>query len=81
MKIVLTEGTGAKKGVCNEGSGGCGSDCAAESELHVTATLLRCTISTVVKSLFEKCLLHNNLLRSILAESVVQDIPTLLAHA
>jgi hypothetical protein len=47
---------------------------------HGTANLLRCTLSVVVKSLSEKCLLHNNLLRSILAESIVQDIPTLPAH-
>jgi hypothetical protein len=52
----------------------------AESKPHGTATLLRCTLSAVVKSLSEKCLLHKYLLHSILAESVVQDITTFLAH-
>jgi hypothetical protein len=36
--------------------------------------------SAVVKSLSEKSLLHKYLLRSILAETVVQHIPTFLAH-
>jgi hypothetical protein len=31
---------------------------AAESEPHGTATLLRCTLSSVVKSLSVKCMLH-----------------------
>jgi hypothetical protein len=44
-------------------------------EPHGIATLLRCTLSAVVKSLSEKCVLHKYLLCSILAESVVQDIP------
>jgi hypothetical protein len=35
--------------------------------------LLRYTLSVVVESLSEDCLLHN-LLRRILAESIVQDI-------
>jgi hypothetical protein len=41
---------------------------------------VKCTLSDVVKSLSEKCLLHKYLLGSILAESVVQDITTFLAH-
>jgi hypothetical protein len=52
----------------------------AESKPQGTATLLRCTLSVVVKSLSEKCLLHKYLLCSILAKSIVQDIPTFLAH-
>jgi hypothetical protein len=73
---VKTEGKGSKEWV----SGSYGSDCTLESERHGTANLLRCTLSVVVKSLSEKCLLHNNLLHSILAESIVQDIQTLPAH-
>jgi hypothetical protein len=61
-------------------SSDCGGDCEAESKTHGTATLLRGTLSAVVKSLSEKCLLHKYLLRSILAESVVQDISTFPAH-
>jgi hypothetical protein len=38
-------------------------------EPHGTATLLRCTLSAVVKSLSEKCVLHKYLLHSIAAES------------
>jgi hypothetical protein len=49
-------------------------------EPHGTATLLRCTLSVVVKSLSEKCLLHKYLLCSILAEAIAQDIPTFPAH-
>jgi hypothetical protein len=36
--------------------------------------------SGVVKSLSENCLLHKYLLFIILAESILQDIPTLPAH-
>jgi hypothetical protein len=60
MKVfwgVTTEGKGTKEVVCNDRSG-CGSDCEAESEQHGTANRFRCTISVVVKSLSEKCLLH-----------------------
>jgi hypothetical protein len=52
----------------------------AKSKPHGTATLLRYALSAVVKSLSEKCLLHKYLLCSILAESIVQDIGTFLAH-
>jgi hypothetical protein len=45
------EGRGSKEGV----SGGCGSDCRAESEPHGTAYLLRCTLSAVMKSLRNDC--------------------------
>jgi hypothetical protein len=37
----------------------------AEFEPHATATLLRCTLSAVVKSLSEKCLLHKYLLAAL----------------
>jgi hypothetical protein len=77
---VITEGKGFKEGACNEGTGGCGSDCAAESEPHGTATLLRCTLSAVVKSLSKEYLLHKYLLRSILEESIVQVIATCPVH-
>jgi hypothetical protein len=82
MKVfsgVITEGKGTKEVVRNDRSG-CGSDCEAESEQHGTANLFRCTLSVVVKSLSEKCLLHKHSLYNILAESVVQDFPTLPAH-
>lgn len=74
---VITEGKGSKEG---EGTGDCGHDCEAESESHGTANLFRCTLSDVVKSLSRKCLLHKYLLCSLLAESIVQDIPTFPAH-
>jgi hypothetical protein len=61
-------------------SSDCGDDCEAESKPHGTATLLRCTLSAVEKSLLQKYLLHKYLLRSMLSESVVQDIQTFLAH-
>jgi hypothetical protein len=76
LQELKTEGKGSKEGV----SGGCGSDCTAESESHGTVNLLRCTLSVVVNSLSGECLLHNTLLRRILAESVVQDIPTFPAY-
>jgi hypothetical protein len=41
--------------------GSCGIDCAAESQAHGTVTLLRCTLSAVVKSPSEKCMLHKYL--------------------
>jgi hypothetical protein len=47
-----------------EGTGGC----EAEAEPHETASLLRCTLSAVMKSLSEKCLLHKYLLCSNSAE-------------
>jgi hypothetical protein len=62
------------------GTGGCGDDQEAESETCGTATLLRCLLSVVVKSLSEKCLPYKYLLHSILAESIVQDILTFPAH-
>jgi hypothetical protein len=71
----MTECKGSKEGVCNEGTRGCGSDCEAESEPHGTATLLRSTLSAVVKSLSKKYLLC-----SILAESVVQETATFPTH-
>jgi hypothetical protein len=83
MKVssrFTTEGKGSKEGICTEGSEGYGRDCAAEFVPHGTANLLRHTLSAVVKSLSEKYLLHKNLLYSILAESIVQDIPILPAH-
>jgi hypothetical protein len=43
---------------------------------HVELPLLRGAFPAVVKSLSKKCLLQKYLLCSILAESVVQDIPT-----
>jgi hypothetical protein len=52
----------------------------AESKPHGAATLLRCTLSDVVKSLSEKCLLQKYFLHSILTESVAQDLSTFLAH-
>jgi hypothetical protein len=60
--------------------GSCGNDCEANPKSHGTAILFRCTLSAVVKSLSEKCLLHKHLLCSIPAESIVQDIPTFPAH-
>jgi hypothetical protein len=50
-----------------------------ESKVHGTATLLRCTLSAVVKSPSEKRLLHKYLSCSFLAESTVQDILTVPA--
>jgi hypothetical protein len=77
---VITEGKRSKEGVCNDGMRGCGSACEAESEPHGTATLLRCTVSAVEKSLPEKCLLHKYLLCKTVEESIVQDIPNFHAH-
>jgi hypothetical protein len=74
MNIVfvnyITEGKGFMEEVCN---GGSGSDCQAESEPYGTATLFS-------HSLSRKCLLHKYVMCSILAESLVQDIPTFPAH-
>jgi hypothetical protein len=64
----------------NTGTGGCGDDHEAKSEPHGTATLLRCTLSAVVEALSEKCLLHKYSLCSILAESIVQDMPPFPAN-
>jgi hypothetical protein len=47
---------------------------------HGTATLLRCALAPAVKSLSKKCLLQKYLLCPILAESLMQDIPTFPAH-
>jgi hypothetical protein len=63
-----------------KGPGGGRSDCEAESEPHETTTLMKCILSAVVKTFSEKCLLHKYLLCSILAESIVHDIQTFLAH-
>jgi hypothetical protein len=60
--------------------GGCEAECEAESEAYGIATLFRRILSDVVKSLSKKCLLHKYLWCSALAESIVQDIPTFLAH-
>jgi hypothetical protein len=67
---VITKGKGTKEVVCNDRSG-CGSDYEAESEQHGTANVFRCTLSVVVKSLSEKCLLHKYFLYNVLAESIV----------
>jgi hypothetical protein len=77
---VITEGKESKEGLYNEGTGGCGSDCEAKSEPRATGPLYKCTLSALVKSLSENCLLHKYLLYSILAELIVQDIQTLPAH-
>jgi hypothetical protein len=63
-----------------EGTGGCGSDCEAESEPHGTATMFRCNLSAVVKLLSKKYLLNKYLMCSSLAESMLQDITTFPAH-
>jgi hypothetical protein len=43
-----------RKGYVMNGSGGCGSNCAAESEPHITASLFRRTLSAAVKSVCEE---------------------------
>jgi hypothetical protein len=73
------KGKRSNEGVCNEGTGGCGQcSCEAESQSHGTATLIRCILSAVVKSLSKKCLLHRYLLCSILTESLMLDNPNFL---
>jgi hypothetical protein len=71
MQWVLSISTGTRD---------CGDECEAESKPCGNATLLRCPLSAVVKSLSEKCLLHKYLLHIILVESIVQNIATFLAH-
>jgi hypothetical protein len=71
----MTKDEGSK-----EGTGDYGSDCEAESEPHGTATLLRYILSAAVKLLSEKCLLHKYSLCRILADLLVKDIPTVIAH-
>jgi hypothetical protein len=53
---------------------------AAETEPYGTATMLRCTLSAVVKSLSKKCLPHKYLLCIVLTESIAQVIPAFPAH-
>jgi hypothetical protein len=59
---AITEVKGSKDGVCNERTGGCGSDCEAEYEPHGTATQLGCALSAVMKSLSKKCLLQKEII-------------------
>jgi hypothetical protein len=54
--------------VSKEGPTVCGSDYEAETEPHGTATLFRCTLSDVLKSLSKKWFLKKYLLYTILAE-------------
>jgi hypothetical protein len=49
-------------------------------EPHGSVTVLRCTLSAVVKSPTEKYLLHIYVLCSFLEESTVQDIQSFPAH-
>jgi hypothetical protein len=51
---VKTEGNESKDGIYNEGTEGCRAQCEAESKLHGTATLFRCILAAVLKSLSKK---------------------------
>jgi hypothetical protein len=71
---------GPKKGICIEQTGGREAEREAESGAHGIATLFRCILSDVVKSLSIKCLLHKSLYCSFLPESILLDNPMFLAH-
>jgi hypothetical protein len=62
------KGRGSKEGVCHERTGDCGNEREVNFEPRGTATLWRCKLSAVVKSLPEKCLLHKYLLCSTIGE-------------
>jgi hypothetical protein len=53
---VITKGKRMKEGVSNEGIGGSENYCEVGSQTRGNATLLRCSLSDVVKSVSEKCL-------------------------